>query len=144
MSDKETSVFKIIEDNFPNMSPHEVEVEFLTLAWIGLVQDKRIVIRKNMELFFIPADSNSIPPGENITAVQFFNEYLGPQLIDSVKVQDVYVINHGDNEFAFMNRHEMSMDDFFLRALPVAKATAFIKDLMLQKNLDNIDDVESE
>lgn len=130
-------VFSTIEKRHPEMSPSEVETEFLTLAWIGTTRGERTVIRQDMALFFVSPNNDHPPEGEEISSITFFNEYLGPRLIDAVKAQTVYVVNQGNDELAFMNKHEMSVDDFFLRAIPVATATAFIRELMLEKDIDD-------
>lgn len=130
------NVFDIIGKRFPEMSPSEIEVEFLTLAWIDAVKEKRIIVREEGGLTFVLTDNSYIPDGKRLTSVEFFNEFLGPRLIDSVKAQTVYVVDYGDDGVRFMNKHEMTDEDFFLRSFQTAKATTFIKSLM-------IDDMES-
>ena len=129
-------VFNIIGKRFPEMSSLEIETEFLTLAWIDAVKEKRTIIREKDGLTFILTDDSHIPDGEKLTSVEFFNEFLGPRLINSIKAQTVYVVCYGDNDIRFMNKHEMSDEDFFLYSFQTTEAVTFIKNLM-------IDDMES-
>jgi len=128
--DEVVSIFEEIKEEFPEMDNQEIEVEFLTLAWIESAYNRRRVIETEEGLLF--ADNSyveDLPPGRELTTDEYFSRHLAKRLVESIEMNTVYVINNDDG-LVFMNKHEMSMDDFFLRAVPTKKALEFVQEIV--------------
>lgn len=133
------TIFEEIKGEFPEMDNREIEVEFLTLAWIESAYERRRIIETEEGLLFVDNDCvEEIPPGRELTTDEYFSEHLAKRLVESIEMSTVYVVN-GEQGLVFMNKHEMSMDDFFLRSVPTKKALEFVKEIV-----DSVvDDTES-
>lgn len=124
------TIFDEIKEEFPEMEAHEIEVEFLTLAWIESAYERRRIIETEDGLLFANTDyDEELPPGRELTTDEYFTEHLASRLIESIETNTVYVVR-SEHGLIFMNKHEMSMDDFFLRAVPTERALKFVQEII--------------
>lgn len=131
MANKTNKIIKAISKQFPNMTDDEKQIEFLIQAWVAAVEEKIVIVTDGNDRFYFVGVKKDIPEGETVSAKEFYDDVLVHILVGAIQDGFVYVIDHtGSGGWAFMNAHEIDMNDFFVHAMSRTDGVEFARSLV--------------
>ena len=123
-----------IQKTFPDMSREEVKVEFLTQLWLSALKNSIVItVNDNGQFSFTGVDAE-LPDEAVVSPKEFYKRVMANIFAKSIEQGFVYVVNVNGSDYEFLNAHEISIDDFFLRAMPREEAIQFALNLVDDKD----------